>query len=183
MKRLIGKLTLLGALAVVLTVTAIAQSQDNVLYAIAKYNNVSALVAAGAAPTRLGVAMVTGQSTAFDGSGRVYMWDSTSTTATNTATSGYSVLAASGVTTGRWLLLETRAGAKLASGIQSGSVTTAADGTVTNTFTVAYAAAPTVLVVQTGEDTTVTNTVTVTATNFLWNAGAPSTVGKWLALP
>lgn len=80
------------------------------------------------------------------------------------------------------LASKTIANTKLALGIQSGSVTTSADGTVTNTFGTAFSTAPVVLLCQTGDGTTITNTVTVTTTNFTYSAGAPSIVAKWLAI-
>lgn len=66
--------------------------------------------------------------------------------------------------------------------IQSGSVTTAGDGTVTNTFSTAFSAAPVVLAVQTGIDTTITNTITVTTTNFILVTQKASQVVKWVAI-
>jgi hypothetical protein len=72
--------------------------------------------------------------------------------------------------------------AKTALGIQSGSITNAADGTVTNTFATAFSSAPVVIGVQTGNGTTTTNTFTITASNFVWNAGAPSKVLSWVAI-
>lgn len=67
-------------------------------------------------------------------------------------------------------------------GIQSGSVTTSANGTVTNTFGTAFASAPVVVISQTGSACTTTNILTVTATGFVYNAGAPSIVVKWIAV-
>lgn len=63
--------------------------------------------------------------------------------------------------------------------------TTASDGTVTNTFTVPFAAAPTVILSPTGTDITTTNTLTVTATYFIWDCGdTDSTVrtANWIAI-
>ena len=72
--------------------------------------------------------------------------------------------------------------AKTALGIQSGSITNAANGTVTNTFATAFSSAPVVIGVQTGADTTTTNIFTITTSNFVWNAGAPSKVLSWVAV-
>ena len=156
---------------------------ENKLYSFARYDSIGALAAAGVAPTRLNIALIQGGDAKFDGKGSFYSWDATSTTSTNGSTLGYTVVAADGVTTGRWLRLETRAGVAANIGILSGSITTAADGTVTNVFSTAYDSAPTVFVVQTGTTTSVTNVITKTATQFIWNAGTPSLVGKWLAIP
>lgn len=64
--------------------------------------------------------------------------------------------------------------------IQRGSVTTTADGTITNTFTTAYAAAPVVLVSPT------TNVVAfvsgITTTNCIIS-GETNGVIKWVAFP
>ena len=67
-------------------------------------------------------------------------------------------------------------------GIASGSLTTATDGTVTNTFSPIYSSAPIVVIAQTGSACTVTNVITITKSNFVYNAGAPSIVAKWVAV-
>jgi hypothetical protein len=72
--------------------------------------------------------------------------------------------------------------AKTALGIQSGSITNSADGTVTNTFTTAFSSAPIVVAAQTGLNTTTTNVLTVTASNFVYQSGAPSKVINWIAV-
>lgn len=65
--------------------------------------------------------------------------------------------------------------------IQSGSVVTSADGTVTNSFTTAFTAAPIVINRQTGTGTTTTNILTVTTTNFILNTGVGTQTNSWVA--
>lgn len=74
--------------------------------------------------------------------------------------------------------------ARRALGIDSGSGTTEADGTYTNTFNITYSAAPTVFVQVTGGLTAVlTNAVSdVTETNFVINLGASSATYDWQAI-
>ena len=80
----------------------------------------------------------------------------------------------------------TQAGAQKTFPVAFGSLsTTASDGKVTNTFAVALAAAPTVILAPTGENITTTNTLTVTATYFIWDCGdTDSTVrtANWIAI-
>ncbi len=73
---------------------------------------------------------------------------------------------------------------KTALGVQSGTATTATDGTVTNTFGTAFSAIPIVTVTQVGSLTaTVTNwLVSVTPTNFVLNSGAPGRSNMWIAV-
>lgn len=77
----------------------------------------------------------------------------------------------------------TAAAALTAFGVQSGSVTTAEDGTVTNTFATVFGAVPTLVIAQQGEAVTVTNNVvSLTESNFVYSAGAPAIVAKFHAI-
>lgn len=65
---------------------------------------------------------------------------------------------------------------------QSGTVTTAADGTVTNTFATAFAARPVVVATQYGALNSPTNWLqSITTTNFVLSAGAPGITNAWFA--
>jgi len=72
--------------------------------------------------------------------------------------------------------------AKTALGIQSGSITNADDGTVTNTFSTAFSSAPIVVASQRGLNTTTTNVLTVTSSNFIFQSGAPGKIINWIAV-
>ena len=72
--------------------------------------------------------------------------------------------------------------AKTALGIQSGSVTTASDGTVTNVFGTAFSGTPIVVIQQIGNACTVTNALTVTSSQFIFGAGSGSITAKWIAI-
>ncbi len=77
---------------------------------------------------------------------------------------------------------KTIANTLLALGIQSGSVTSSADNTVTNTFSTAFSSAPKVTTTP-FNSTTATNTVTsVTTSNFVVNVGKASVVVHWFAI-
>lgn len=76
----------------------------------------------------------------------------------------------------------TAANAKTALGIQAGTATTAADGTVTNTFSTAFASAP-VVVISPFNNTTATNSVvSVSTTAFVANLGTAAAVLHWIAV-
>jgi hypothetical protein len=130
----------------------------------------------------------TGTALTDPGADRILFWDDSATnTAHLTAGTGLSITdttlaistvpVANGGTGG-----STAATGRTGLGIQVGSVTTAADGTVTNTFSPAYSVAPIVLPVQTGADTSVTNTVTVTTTNVIFVTNEAATVIKFVAI-
>lgn len=71
--------------------------------------------------------------------------------------------------------------------IQSGNITSTADGTITNTFAVAFSAVPFVMVGQNGYGSGNTNTgtnniSTITTTNFIWNCQKASIPASWIAI-
>lgn len=101
-----------------------------------------------------------------------------SETSTNTTAAGWRT--AAGV--GEWTT-NTASNVKAAIGIQAGSVTTATDGTVTNTFATAFGSAPVVVISPVGEAVSATNNlVSVTESNFVYNAGQDAQVAKWIAV-
>jgi hypothetical protein len=66
-------------------------------------------------------------------------------------------------------------------GIQTGTLVSTADGTVTNTFTQPYTNIPNVIC--TGYGTTPTNWITsITPSNFVWNAGKLNATNNWIAI-
>ncbi len=72
--------------------------------------------------------------------------------------------------------------AKTALGIQAGQATTAADGTVTNTFATAFTSAPKVVLQPVGSFGPTNNLVSVTTSNFVCNIGEPSIVVHYIAV-
>lgn len=77
----------------------------------------------------------------------------------------------------------TAAAAKTALGIQFGSNTTAADGTVTNTFGTAFSSAPYVVTTPINKSIAITNTViSVSSTAFIYNMGADGVVFHFIAI-
>jgi hypothetical protein len=67
--------------------------------------------------------------------------------------------------------------------IETGTGTTVADGTVTNSFTTVFGAAPKVVCTQTGTVITSSNcVVSITTSNFLYRAGAGSVVVNYIAV-
>jgi len=80
------------------------------------------------------------------------------------------------------LVLKTVAQAKVLLGIQSGTCTVAADGTVTNTFATAYSTAPNVVVTPLATANYGTNyLVSVSTTNFIYH-GTATVVNHWIAV-
>lgn len=67
-------------------------------------------------------------------------------------------------------------------GIKSGTVVTAADGTVTNTFSPVFTNAPVILTTQLGEDTTITNVVVVATNYFILNTHKAGQTNNWIAI-
>lgn len=76
----------------------------------------------------------------------------------------------------------TAAGAKTKFGIQSGTATTAADGTVTNTFATDFASAPVVVTTPVNNVTPTNTVVSVTTSNFVHKAGVASLTINWVAI-
>lgn len=74
----------------------------------------------------------------------------------------------------------TSLGALPAASVRAGSVTTAEDGTVTNTFAAAFSSAPAVVFTPPGESST--NSITITTTNFVLDIGVAGAVVPWIAI-
>jgi hypothetical protein len=73
--------------------------------------------------------------------------------------------------------------ARPALGIRAGTLTTSADGTYTNNFVGSFAGPPFIIISQIGNAVTTTNLLaTVTASNFVFSAGAPSISANWVAV-
>jgi hypothetical protein len=69
--------------------------------------------------------------------------------------------------------------------IMSGTSVTAADGTITNTFAIAFSAVPNVTCSQQSISSagSVTNTITgLTTTFFIYSAGKASVTNQWIAV-
>jgi len=67
--------------------------------------------------------------------------------------------------------------------IIQGTSTSATDGTVTNTFSTAFSAAPTVVISPYGSAVlSTTNHVVVTTSNFIWTCSLPSKTANWVAI-
>lgn len=69
---------------------------------------------------------------------------------------------------------------KLTTFVQSGSVILSADGTLTNTFTTAYSAAP-IVVISSEQTNNAVHLGTITSTNAIFK-GITNSVVKWIAV-
>jgi hypothetical protein len=76
----------------------------------------------------------------------------------------------------------TVAGMKSVLGIQAGTVTTAGDATVTNTFSPAFSSAPICVMSPSDNGTYTLTTTTVTSTHFIIQSSAAGRVWKWHAI-
>lgn len=76
----------------------------------------------------------------------------------------------------------TAAAGRLAQGIQAGTLTTSANGTVTNTFATAFTVAPYVVTTLQNSTGPTNNVVSVTTSNFVYSAGSASKTAHWIAI-
>ncbi|KAF0176443.1 MAG: Uncharacterized protein FD161_2982 [Limisphaerales bacterium] len=82
----------------------------------------------------------------------------------------------------KMLVTKSVANTLLALGIQSGSVTSSADGTFTNTFSTAFSAAPKVIITPVNSVTATQTVVSASTTAFIGNVSDASVVVNWIAI-
>lgn len=82
----------------------------------------------------------------------------------------------------KMLVTKSIANSLLALGIQSGSVTSSADGTFTNTFSTAFGAAPKVIMTPVNSVTATNTVVSSSTTTFIGNVSDASIVVNWIAI-
>lgn len=82
----------------------------------------------------------------------------------------------------KMLVTKSIANSLLALGIQSGSVTSSADGTFTNTFSTAFSAAPKVIMTPVNSTTPTNTVVSASTTTFIGNVSDASVVVNWIAI-